>query len=69
MNLILFKTRCGFLVFNFQIYFLQRYCTMVASLLSGNLLENVSEVVGNPLANLLQGVRGYWQPSRSSKFV
>jgi hypothetical protein len=28
---------------------------------------NVPKVVGNPLANFLQGVRGYWQPS--DKFV
>jgi hypothetical protein len=26
---------------------------------------NVSEVVGNPLANLIQKVRGYWQPSEN----
>jgi hypothetical protein len=29
----------------------------------GNPLANVSAVVGNPQANLSQGVRGYWQSS------
>jgi hypothetical protein len=33
----------------------------------GHASWNVLKVVGNPLANLLQGVRGYWQPS--GKFV
>jgi hypothetical protein len=28
-----------------------------------NSLANISEVIGNPLANYLKGVRRYWQPS------
>jgi hypothetical protein len=42
---------------------------MVASLYvnGATLWQNVPEVVGNPLANLVQGVRGYCQPS--DKFI
>jgi hypothetical protein len=32
------------------------------TLLGGNPLENVSEV-GNPLVNLVEGARVYWQPT------
>ncbi len=34
----------------------------------GNPLANVSAVVGNPQANLSQGVRGYWQSSGNYGF-
>ncbi len=44
---------------------LQKGCPFVCNW--GNPLANVPYVGGNTLANLLQGVRGCWQPS--SKFV
>ena len=45
-----FITICCFLVFNFEFYFLQRYCRKVASLCA----------IG---ATLLQCAKGCWQPS------
>jgi hypothetical protein len=70
------------LVFNFELYFLQRCCKKVALLnvigqpycncvrLLATLFQicsGWSEGVGNPLANYLQGIRGYWQ--LSDKFL
>jgi hypothetical protein len=52
--LIIFKPIYCFLVFNFEFYFVQRYCTQVASLCA----------IG---ATLLQCAKGCWQPS--CKFV
>jgi hypothetical protein len=65
-----FITICCFLVFNFVFYLLQRYCTKVVPLcvIGATLLQKYAiQVVSNPQANLLQGVRGYGQAS--GKFV
>jgi hypothetical protein len=58
-SLIVFIKIYCFLVFNFQFYFLQRYCTQLAPLcaIGGNPLANVPKVVGKLLANLLQVVK------------
>ncbi len=51
--LIVFKNFCCSLVFNFNFYFLQRYCLKVAPFY---------DCCWSP-PNLLQGVGGYWQLS------
>jgi uncharacterized membrane protein YwzB len=59
---IVFTTVYCFLVLNFEFYFLQGYCTKVALLyVIGTIL--LQYVIGNPLANLLKGIRWYWQSS------
>ncbi len=40
---------------------LENCCSFINSW--GNPLVNFSEVIGSPLVNLLQSVKGYWKPS------
>jgi hypothetical protein len=66
--LIVFITISCFLVFNFELYFLQRDYTKVAPLcaIGATLLECV---IGcwQPSGKFVTGVRGYWKSS--GKFV
>jgi hypothetical protein len=63
--LIVFKFIFCFLVLNCEFTILRGVAKRLPLyILLGNPPANVSDVVDNPLAILIQGVRGYWQHSR-----
>jgi hypothetical protein len=66
--MIIFIPIYCFLVFNFEFTFFRGIAQRLPLCVQlGQPFCNVPKVVSNPLANFLQGVSGYWQPS--GKFV